>query len=102
MIDPFDNLEVKVTTAKGREWFFHMSPDGRFSAKLFQAGIRIFGRHDTGPKKGCYFIPAKHFRGKAFGLVGAMRCKSKGNGQVADVSRNFNLVLVDGIMEQPY
>ena len=51
MIDTFDNLEVKVTTAKGREWFFQMSPDGRFSAKLFQAGKRIFGRHDTGPYK---------------------------------------------------
>ena len=98
MVDPFDNLDVKVANAKGREgWFFHMSRDGRFSAMLFQAGKRIFGRHDTGPYKDCYFIPAKNFKGKAFGLVGAMRCKSKGNGQAADESTNFNLVLVDGI-----
>ena len=97
MVDPFDNLEVKAANAKGREWFFHMSRDGRFSAKLFQAGKRIFGRHDTGPYKDCYFIPAKNFKGKAFGLVAAMRRKSKGNGQVADESTNFNFVLVDGI-----
>ena len=37
MIDPFDNLEVKATTAKGREWFFHMSPDGKIFSKAFSS-----------------------------------------------------------------